>query len=315
MLAGREEAGGPPKPNKHLTLNGYLKRDAYQSLDASMIAQDYPQVCYAAVELVCTGGEGRTLVNHVVDAYCRNFISSNGWLLDAVLTLTHDILAACGKKGSVLDSVYRKQTCRLLMLITQEGKKDTSVLARLMNESAEKFYRDVTEHTELSKRYFTLLASGVIKQLSAVLQHTQGGNVHAALAVAGHLLAAKHDVQPAPFDFVHELKDAQRKDVVWYLWDVLLEASRRTGELMQRFVRSASMLYMLNYSKKARMTRINFLLYAILVLGRRKVKSRERDATKLVCSACQKIDVVFCETLKLPLPREYLQYYTQRKFS
>lgn len=312
------------KSHKWVTLNNFLKRDAYSGLRAAMLAQDYQQVCYLAIELACTPKEQRPLVLFVLDVYCQSFLSRNATVLHAVLDRSEELLVSAKSCKCINDDAFRKTLCQLLLLVAQEPVKDTAAVLESGDPAAAgadsrggtRATAPIDVDGSPAFRYRAFLTTPVCAGIAQLLHAVALANVHQALVCARFLASVPpHEVQPAEFEIVHALSDAQRKDIVWYAWDALLTWAEDSvaSSSVANYIRAAAMLYTLGWTKKLRAVRLNLLYMSVVVACTRRVRrDDDRLKTALLASATQNIGVVFDETLGMPPRRtDYLRYYSR----
>jgi hypothetical protein len=156
------------------------------------------------------------------------------------------------------------------------------------------------------------LSSIVCKKIAAMKHVLQNKDLQTALLILRSLIfnTSPIHVQPAPFDFVHVLKDALRKDIVWYIWDFFLwEAKESDNTDLHEYVRQALMIYLHGYAKKQQPIRLNLLVFVMSALAQKQVKNKVVLAD-IIKAASKKIHIVFGEVLGQDLPRtEYLSCY------
>jgi hypothetical protein len=308
----------PPAQSKWLTRRGFLKTEAYRALGKAMQDRDFHTACYAMVELVCSPREVRPYVQFLVNTYCTHYLSSNLWVLRQVMAHVHDVESMARRKNFPTDPLFQKLICQLTLLVCQEKRKAMAPLPPPPPD----FSVDVLACTHepdpaYDERYACYLSVAVRRRMGALRHHAHNGDARLSALLLDALLntTSPHHVQPAPFDFVHPLKESQRKDVAWYIWDGLLgDASScddQGGHALHEFVRTALMLYLHGFSKKHAPERSSLLLYSTLVVGQKHVRVQD-TTTELLKAAGKSINIVFCEVLGMPPPRtEYLSYYSR----
>lgn len=288
--------------SKHQTVRGFLKNDVYAELSQAIINKDFERACYLAVELVCTPREIRTFTSYVIKVYAQNFVSSNGWIVEFMLqTITHILDHSRGKK-CLQDTAFRSQIGTLMTVLMSEKKKDLTDVCQALSacpHDSERFTVTNVGQAAVNARYAHQLSSDAMRKLGALLFHTVRADLHASLHALNVLLKATppHHVQPARFPFVSHLTEPQRKDVIWYVWDMLLTESQRSeASNVEKYVSNALALFVVRYNKQVKMERINLLFYALFVLANRIVKNINKN-TDLVKRAGRNINIIFDEVL------------------
>lgn len=291
------------KHSKHLTLGGYLKADVYRELQDAVLHKNYERACYLTAELACTPSETRLLLNFFVQLYAERFLSSNVWVLETLHGHLQQAAALARKKSYAQNESFQKHVCQLVLIVSQEQQR-TIAFPRQQEATA-------CDGAAIADRYGDQVPPAAACKLGAMLLHVVRGDAQGALGSLHAVLDGASAAGPAPFEFVRHLGEAQRKDVAWYVWDVLLTESRKSNvRLVRQYVHHALALYLFGYQKKVRATRLNYLFYALFVLTQKKAKLADRS-TALTRRATKTIHIVFSETLGLPAHRlDYLQYVT-----
>lgn len=302
---------------KWLTVGKYLKQDVYDGLEKALTHKELERACYLAVELVCSAREVKPFLAFMIRVYSKHFLSSNSWMVHTVLRTVEEAASLSRKKNFLSNPRFRKLTCQLVLLIGQEALKDTladvrTILSSPALASDDKYIWPSAGQDAIIARYADQLSSMVSLKLGAVLFNAIRGDITASLHALNSLLnnTPPYLMQPARFEFLQVLTEAQRKDTVWYVWDVLLTESAAMDDPVQEYVRSSLSLFLWGFKKSQRLDGINLLFYSLFVIAKRSAKRIDR-LNPVVTSGSRNIDIVFCETLGTPLPKlGYLDYYT-----
>jgi hypothetical protein len=308
-----------PIKSKWLTIRGFLKNDVYTELSRAMEAMDMHAICYAMVELVCSPREVRNYTTFMLEVFCRNYLSSNSWVMSRVLSLIQDIEAMARKKHHQHEKSFQQGVCELTLLICNERRRDISMASAtkgIPTYGIDMLLLHPREDQSCGQRYCMQLSSSVCNKFTALKHALDGKDLPTALLVLQSLVTntPPHDVQPAPFDFAHPLRDALRKDIVWYVWDFFIGEARETKNAqLHEYVRTALMLFLHAYAKKHRAARLNLLVFVSSVMTHKHVKN-SAVASAIAKAASKKIHIVFDEVTGRDRPKtEYLSCIIHRQ--
>ncbi len=282
-----------------LTLNRFRKTDVYDALAAALDARDYPACCAAVAELACTRGEPRALLRFLLDAFAARFVSSNRWVVEEVAALASELLLRVGKAKACRDPDFRQGMCRLAMVIAQEKRR-----SRRGGLLATPPLFDV--HPAAAPCYPDALPAPMGMLLATAMRHVDRREVAAAVGVVQAMRARARKragaVPPASFGFLADLGEAARRDVIWYVWDALLQrASTCRTPGVHAYVKNALFIYAAGYRKQSADDRAHLWLYATCVVAADADRSVPRE-TPLLKSVARNVEVLFQDTLGLPPP-------------
>lgn len=295
--------------NRHITYSGFSKAEVYQALDGALKARSYEQTCYYAVELACTPGEVRSLTVFLVDVYAKSLVSSDVGLLEGVLEYVL-LLNGFNKRGIAANPSFQKVLCEFVMLIAIGHRTDRT----LFRSPAECTYKVAVEPLLLRckewvsapehEQLFAGRVSNELQRLLCLLFYLlKKKDLKCILQLCSYLLTS-HDyfIDELTFPEVKEVPKSYRKDIVWYLWKVLVVHAERLNSVnkayhdLYSYVLSAARLFALTFAKKTRLHRVNLLLHCFVVLCNERVKRRPLQR-EVLAHASGQIHVVFEETL------------------
>ncbi len=314
-----------------LTVNNFRKSDVYGALTTALRAHDYPACCCAVAELACTRGEARNLLRFLLDAFASRFLSSNRWVVDQVASLLADLTLHAKKQKAHANEEFRHGICRLVLVIAQEKVKRRNVFrnppppplaGEARSSKALGPLRPLWEvDHSLAPCYPDALPAPVGLLLASAMRLVDRMEVTAAAGViqAMRVRAAKRDgrIQPASFAFVSDISASQRKDVMWYVWDALLQrASASRNPAIHEYVRKCMFLYTTLYRKQSADDRVYLWLYAMYVIASDIDKNVPRE-TPLLKSAARNAAILFHDTMGLPAPPciDYLNFIPRNPIS
>lgn len=310
-----------PIKSKWLTIRGFLKNEVYTELNRAVTSMDIHAICYTMVELVCSPRELRNYTTFMLEVFCNNYLSSNLWIMSRILSLVQDVEAMARKKNFQHDKSFQQGVCELTLLICNERRRDislTSATKGVPTYGIDMLLLHPQEDQSCGHRYSMHLSSTACNKITALKHALDDKDLQTALLVLQSLVTntPPHNVQPAPFDFAHPLREALRKDIVWYIWDFFLREAKETKNAeLHEYVRTALMVFLHAYAKKHRAARLNLLVFVTSAMAHKHVKSIV-VASAAAKAASKKIHIVFDEVTGRDRPRtEYLSCIIHRSGS
>jgi len=286
---------------KNLTFSGYAKNEVYNDLSSSFENEDYTRLCYLSAELACTHNEIKHLLTFLISEYSNNHISSNILELDFLVDQINFINGFSGKNVCYNNS-FQKALCELVIFIATLRKQTCKLL--LPNVS----FHDVEPllqkfghvcFDDINDVFVNKVSNELFKFLNIFYFFLRKNHLQYIRLIISYLLFAKqYSLDDIDYHEIHDITKSLRKDIIWYLWKVILIfVEKNVDDLsIKKYVFQALRLYTIMSSKKTKVPRINLLLYCIVVLYNRKVKERPINY-KVLKYASEKIYIVYEETL------------------
>jgi hypothetical protein len=300
---------------KWLTIRGFLKSEVYKQLEKALTDKNFTQACYAFVELACSPREIRPLVLFLINFFCQQVLSTNENLLQHVLSIVHVIDESINKKAAIRDNGFQQQITTLMLILAHEKHRNISnSLASSVSRSLpasfdiESIVCTVQPDPYIETNYSFYLSSPLRRKLSAFQHFLNTKDTRFTTLILNTLSTTKttHDIQPAPFDFVHVITPSQRRHISWYAWDILLRKVIGRNDLVSGYVKNAFDLFIYRFVKKCFSERNNLLTFAAIIACSMSVKSQD-VFTPSIKAAVKDVNVVFCEILDIPcLDTNYL---------
>lgn len=295
---------------QHTTHSGYLKMEVYKELETSMEEQHYEKVCYLTAELACTKGEIANLLDYLLgDLLCRYYLSSNAWVLHHTAE-TLKVIRILPKRDLHTNPGFQKALCEMALGIATHGKRASHDVAAQLKTVT---YHDAVE--PLLCQY----QDGPIPAVESALQNKVSNELlkllklffwlmlnkksTQAMQVASFMLQSKeYFVDELVYKEIEEaIKKAHRKDVVWYIWKLLLIFTTAKKDLKPEvvtYVQSALAVYIYQFKKRVRQQRVNLLYFAIMVVCQRNAKVRVPSVYEpLAKDAVSQIGIVYRDLL------------------
>lgn len=286
-----------------VTFSGFDKNEVYNDIIQCYLKNDYTRLCYLTAELVCTKNEIKQIINLVINEYSSNRISSNLTELDSITQYIHNVQSFNGKNLCYNNS-FQKLLCELVILVGVLRKKQSKLLLEQTSfadiEHLIERYGKVA-YDEIKNNFTNKVSNELLQLLNMIYYFLKKSHLQYLRVIFSYLIFSKqYSLDEIDFIEIRDVTRTQRKDVIWYLWKVLLihvEHSQLNDEKIRNYIQASLKLYSTHFSKKTRITRINLLLYCLVVLYNKNVKERPIP-DHILKYASRNIHIVYQETLK-----------------
>lgn len=284
--------------NNNMTVSGFAKNEVYQNILDVMHQKNYERMCYLIAELACTPKEVKPLTFFLLDEFVQHRLSSQLCVLEKVSEYVN-VLQGFSPKNTHLNPGFQRVMAGFSMLIAvSKPRNDGSPLfrPRVSREEVDAIARRLVSSTlalpSNTQAVLNHSPSPVLGVLASLLHTSKLGP---ALTVASHLISV--DPTAMPDVNFHEMREVKnKKDMVWHVWRLLVAVSDEMGDV-RSFVMSALRLYTrTSATRSARLTRINLLMYSIVVICNRAVKTKPVPMAMLQHVA-DRIHIVYEDTL------------------
>jgi hypothetical protein len=302
---------------QHTTHSGYLKLEVYKDLERAYVEHSVERACYLTAELASTRGELPALLDCFIgESLAQRGLSNNAWVLVMLAERMH-LIRSLPKREIWTNPVFQKALCEMTLAVALQRKRlaHSRAAADLVagHQLDEVSYHEVVE--PLVYGYADVCTD--VRALEALFASKVSNEVFNLLKLLFWLLAKKRSVealQLAAFlvqtkehfvdeltdeAFGNEVKKVHRKDMVWYVWKTLLvfvELKSGLSPHVKTYVDKALALYMHQFKKRVRLTRINLLYHALRVACLREAHLHRPSAYEAASKrAASQIGIVYHE--------------------
>lgn len=297
-------------PIQFTTHSGFLKLEVYKELDTAIEEQNYEKACYLSAELACTRGEIAPLLDHMLGGVMsKQYLSSNAWMLLQVAG-SIALVRTLPKRDMHVNPAFQKALCELVISISMQGKRNHSDMATQLgtieyHESVEPLlyqFQD-TPIPVLEAIFQNKVSNELLKMFKLLFWLILHKKSTHAMQVAAYLMQSKeYFVDDLSYHEIDDsIKKASRKDIVWYIWRLLLifvSAKKDMKPEVGHYIRSALALYIFQFKKRVRQDRINLLYFAVFVASARQGKNRPPNFyERLAKEAASQIGIVYHDIL------------------
>lgn len=308
--------------NSNLTHSGFAKSEVYRDVVDTMHRRDYERMCYLVAELACTRREIKPLTMALLDEFITNRMSSNVRVLEKVAEYVNVLQGFSPRDAHKNPGFQRVMAAYSMLVALQSPRHRQFYRPRVGKDEVDSLTRRCggPGGVALPERTHAVVNAGAVAPLLGVLARlVLAAKARGALSVASYLVAA-FPADSLPDIAFHEIRDVKNKrDPVWYVWRLMLAISEDLGlNDVRAFVLTGLRLYARTATTRpTRVSRINLLMYSIVVCANRAVKTRPVPMSALQHVA-ERIHVVYDETLGIEggggtaASMSYLEYVPSR---
>lgn len=294
---------------KFISKSGYVIPDVFEELTTKILqttgsADDKECICHWSAELVCSG-KMKALTTLVIELYASRFIGRDLTILERLATL----LISCQKERFNWKSGNaRLAICQsILMLAGMTSSSAIKSLSTVVTHAHQQYInalhcspRGAATDIVLGVLGSLFVDVDILHLLVALWEHLQDRNLSGACIIIDYI-TQKGKTQPAcaTLHVVQDVPKSLRCDVVWSLWQIVIEYAARTNDsLYERYAKANLDLFRIEYSRQSRKMRLN-LLYAtiVVILKSKRVGVSESKAMAGMAEVSHIFDTILGKTV------------------